>query len=386
MKALRIFFIVLFLLILVIPGFVLLTGWKDKTASFENKAETPMPVFKLSNLDPFPAKYEDYYNTHFPARNSLLFLYNYFQARYLLKSPKPSEVTIGSNGWLYLANYEQQVYTGELRFSKADLQQTVDELNYRKQVCDSLGAEYRVVIVPSKFSIYPEFLPPSLTKYEGDNATDQFVKAMRSQSSVPVLDLRPVLQNFKKEGLLFMKGDNHWNSLGAYCGYKSIIDWLRTTYRIPPPLPQSELRFYDTLVIGNIIGMLGMDKYWHNTFLKAAPLHPLPEERIAAPDYPCPPKFGYPDQWIDQHRMADTSLPSILVIRESFATVFFRDLFSCHFKSSLYIWDNWEHRLNRNIIQGQKPKIVLCIVIESMIDCFKNYPDKPVLQKPASGS
>ncbi|MFI5151313.1 MAG: hypothetical protein ACHQRM_16395 [Bacteroidia bacterium] len=382
MKTLRIIFISLFILILIIPGIVDLIGWKDKTASFENKAELKKPSFQLDNLDPYPAKYEAWFNTHFPARNSILFLYNYFTARYLHKSPKPEQVTIGNDGWLYLANYEQQVYTGQLRFSEAELRQTMDEINYRKKVCDSLGAEYRIVVIPSKFSIYPEYVPSGIEKYQGLNATDQFIRAIASKSSVKYLDLRPVLREEKKSGMLYMKGDNHWNSRGAFVAYKALINWLRKDYPLTAPLQESDMHFYDTLQTGNIISMLGMDKIWHNTFVKAVPLHPLPQHQAVFPDYKCPDGFGYPWEYLDKRVTADTALPSVLVIRDSFTNIFLREQLSSHFSSSLYVWDKWEHRLNRNIIAGEKPRIVLCVVIESMVDCFKNYPDAPPVQTP----
>jgi alginate O-acetyltransferase complex protein AlgJ len=377
MKTLRICFIILFLALLALPAIVQISGWKDKTASFENKAEVKKPILKWRELNPFPAQFEAYYNSRFPARNSLLFLYNYFSARYLQKSPKPGQVTIGKDGWLFLANYEQQVYTGQLRFSEDELKKSMEEIQYRRKESASLGADYRIVIIPSKFTVYPEFVPASLIKYPGPNACDQLISYLHRYSDIPVLDLRPAIIKAKKNGPLYMKGDNHWNSRGAYYGYREVINWLRKDYSIPPPLEPDDLTFYDTLSTGNIIAMLGMDKYWHNTFVKAIPRKPWPQHKASLHPYPIPSDFAYVREYEDHRVTSDSTLPSVLIIRDSFTNAIFRDLLSCHFRSSVYIWDKWEHRLNENIIRTEKPRIVLCLVIESMVDCFNNYPDKP---------
>jgi hypothetical protein len=382
MKKLRFCFLVFFCLGLLVPAALHFSGWIEKTISFENKQAAKLPEFKLSFLDPFPSAYESYFNDHFPARNSMVFQYNYVSARYLGKSPKPEMFSVGKSGWLYMANNEENIYTGNLRFSDSELKKSLREIEFRQKKCQELGAEYRIVIVPSKFSVYPEYLPEGLSKYPGSNAVDQLMTYLRDHSTVRVLDLRPELRACKTYGQLYTKGDNHWNGLGVFCAYRALVKWLAVDYKIPPPLNFNEVSVYDTLIYGgNIIRMLGMGAVWKDLYTKVRPLKPLPQINVAAKGYPCPTAFGYCSEYEVQRKNRDTTLPAVFVVRESFTNPFFRDLLSAHFGRSTYIWDKWEHRLNLDLVRKEKPKIVLCIVIESMIDCFESYPDGPSEEK-----
>jgi len=378
MKKLEHCFIGLFCLCLLVPAVLHFSGWNEKRLSFENKQLAPMPFIRLSSLDPFPSQYDAYFNDHFPGRNSLIFGYTYFSARYFLKSPKPDVVLIGKEGWLYLANNEQNVYTGSLLFSELELKKSVEEIEFRRKKCLELGSEYRIVIIPSKYSIYPEYLPSGIGKCTGPNAVDQLLSELKAHSKVPVLDLRSGLRNCKPFGPLFPKGDNHWNGLGVFCAYRELVSWLAIDYPIPAPLKFNEVSIYDTLMYGgNISRMIGMGDVWREQYRKVTPLRPLPQKSDTLMGYPCPTGFGYCNEYEVERRNTDTTLPTLFVIRDSFTNPLFRDLLSAHFGRTTYIWDKWEHRLNLDLVRKEKPKIVLCMVIESMIDCFENYPEVP---------
>jgi alginate O-acetyltransferase complex protein AlgJ len=366
------------MMLLLAPGVFWISGWKEKTISTENKQPAAKPKLNPALLDPFPAKYEAWYNDHFPARNSLIFGYNYFYARYLQKSPKPELVTIGKSGWLYLANNEMNVYTGKLRFSEDDLKKSLHEIQYRQQQCAEIGVEYRIVIIPSKYTVYPEYLPDDIHKYPGANATDQFVAYMKQDTSLKILDLRPLIIAHKKEGQLYIKGDNHWNGRGAFWGYQEIIRWLLPAYKIQAPLEFSEVAMEDSLQRGgNVKDMIGMSDVWKDVWCKVQPLKPLPPFTHPEMSYPCPAGFPYCFEYETAYQNSDSTLPGLLVIRESFTNALMRDLLAAHFGRTSYIWDKWEHRLNLDIIRKEKPKLVLCMLVESMVDCFVNYPDAP---------
>jgi alginate O-acetyltransferase complex protein AlgJ len=380
MKRLQISFIILFSLSLLVPSILHFSGWKEKTISVENKKMASLPVFRMASLDPFPEQYESYFNDHFPGRNSLIFGYTYFSARYLLKSPKPDVVLIGKEGWLYLTNNEQSVYTGSLSFSEAELKKSANEIEYRRMKCLELGSEYRIVIIPSKYTIYPEYLPPGISKCHTVNAVDQLLTYLKTHSAVHVLDLRPELQACKSYGPLYSKGDNHWNGLGVLCAYRALVKWLAKDYVIPAPLSFRDFSIRDTIMYGgNITRMIGMADIWKDHYSKVSPLRQLPEKNVASRGYPCPKDFAYCSEYEIQRKNTDTTLPGLFVIRDSFTNPLFRDLLASHFGHTTYIWDKWEHKLNFDLVKKEKPKVVLCMVIESMVDCFENYTDGPVV-------
>jgi hypothetical protein len=371
MKQLRILFLSCFGIMLLLPLTAQLIGWKERTVSFENKALAAKPVLSLQNLDPFPVKYEKYYNDYFPARNSLIFGYTYISAILLHKSPVPNLVTIGDGGWVYLNSNELNVFTGKLRFDSSDLRSCLEEIKYRMERCRLKGAEYRLVIIPSKFTVYPEHLPAYIHKYAGKNATDQLIDYLRANSGLKILDLRDTLVADKKKGELWLKGDNHWNELGTYYACESLIRWLAPDYHTSKIRPLQEFRVVDTLVQGgNLIGMMGLNSVWKNTQTLVQPLHPFPAVPVNKRNYPCPTYFGYCWEYELPMQNRDTTLPGMVVIRESFGNELFRNLLASNFGRTTFIWDNWEHKLNDSIVQVEKPKLVLCEVMEGFIDCF----------------
>src|SRR5207302_6354416 len=65
---------------------------------------------------------------------------------------------------------------------------------------------------------------------------DQLVAYMKAHSTVQVLDLRPALIEAKKAGVLFLKTDTHWNSLGAFIGCQQLADALSHDFPAIKPL------------------------------------------------------------------------------------------------------------------------------------------------------
>src|SRR4029077_10039045 len=56
--------------------------------------------------------------------------------------------------------------------------------------------------------------------------TDQLIAHLAAHSTVPVLDLRPALQQAKPSERLYHRTDTHWNDRGAYVAYAAILSSL----------------------------------------------------------------------------------------------------------------------------------------------------------------
>jgi alginate O-acetyltransferase complex protein AlgJ len=378
----QLIFLVLFSVLLATPLVLRVFGIKESFLSFENKKQSSQPSFDLSNLDPFPGQYETWYTDHFPLRNTLLFGYNYCNARFLGKSPKPEMLTIGKKGWLYMTNDEMNIYQGKEKFDSTDLKKSLKEIEYRRKECAAIGADYYVVIIPDKQTVYPEYLPDGLKKASGPNATDQLIGYLRQHSSLKLLDLRPALIAGKKYGPLYLKGDNHWNELGAFVGYREIVNWLRKDISIAEPLGMEEVEIHDTVTRGgNMIGMLGMEWFWKETRKKVNPLHPFRAMERKKMNYAIPSKFAYTDLYEGAFQNTDNNLPGLFVVHESFTTVEMKRFLASSFGRSTFIFDKWEHRLNKDILLQEKPKVVICMLLESFVHCFERNPDNPELNK-----
>jgi hypothetical protein len=83
---------------------------------------------------------------------------------------------------------------------------------------------------PNKATIYPDKLPDVIQKLNAQSQLDGFTAYMQQHGPPVLVDLRPALQNGRKEQELYYKTDTHWNSYGAFIAYTEIMKELSKTY------------------------------------------------------------------------------------------------------------------------------------------------------------
>ena len=63
----------------------------------------------------------------------------------------------------------------------------VDEFKYRKKVLDSMGIEMAIVINPTKYSIYPEYLPKFLVNNYAITGTKKLLNAIQTKTDINII-------------------------------------------------------------------------------------------------------------------------------------------------------------------------------------------------------
>jgi hypothetical protein len=97
-------------------------------------------------------------------------------------------------------------------------------------------------------------------------------------------------------------------------------------------------------------------------------------------NYPCIEGFAYPGEYEMDWQVPDSTLPKAVVIRDSFFGALL-PLFSENFRRSVYIFDSWQYRFNLDIIEAEKPDVVVLEIFEPHISNMLNnlsYLDKSV--------
>jgi len=254
----------------------------------ENRIPAKLPVFnqRLDGLRDFFAGLESYYNDHFGFRKRLIRWSNHWKRELFKESTLPNVVT-GRDGWLYY--FEDGMVENRLglaRFEAKELRDWQLLLETRRDWLAKRGIRYLFVVPPDKESIYPEFLPNWMMKASSTTKLDQFFAYMKTNSTVEVLDLRPLLLAAKKTGQLYKMTDSHWNQAGAFLAHQEL---MRTLSRQLPGLePLSLASFKQTSIQrngGDLAGMLGLE----HTMLERAdpvftPVPPLqPLQRVQSP-------------------------------------------------------------------------------------------------------
>ncbi len=346
-------------------------GLIQEIESSENRSLAAKPTFDLLKPDPFPRAYEDWFNDHINLKNRLVLLNNSINYFIFHRSSVPQKLNLGSNGWMYFNNLMLPSFRQSNLFNQKELQQIKDELLYRNQYLSEHNAVHYLAIVPAKASVYPEFLTGNQREHINDSSrTDQLIAFLNGDKNIRIIDLRAALKKKKDIGQLFHKSDHHWNSLGAMVAAQEVLNKVRIDFpQIPEFVKLDNFRIEPYIGKGGDLAKLA----GINTVVpeKNNRLHPdknmLPE-LIADKNkrYQVPKGFAYGWGYEIRRTTQQQELPNAMIIRDSYGDYIIPFL-SYGFNNSLYLWDQWEYTLNKNIFEAEKPQVFITMVTEAQL-------------------
>ena len=368
------FIFLFFLFIPVIDSLLNLSKPMVIKESKENRALVEKPEVDINHLDNFPSKYELYYNDHFMLRDMLIDIYSKNKANYFNVSPVPDKAIIGKENWLFTMENELRTYDGTFRFSDSVLIQFKNEFLHRKGFLKQRNCSMYIYIIPSKLLVYPEYIGNKVRRSDKPTQGEQLTQYLKANTDISITYLLPCLLKMKNKNnpLLFLKTDTHWSDYGAYISYKEIINDLARSFPDLKPLNEAALASDDTITCGgNIAAMMQMEKYFkeHKHRLKLLKPHSF---EIEKQNYPAPAGFPYPWDYEKQKNCDNKKLPKALIIHDSFTQIMMPFL-SENFSHSTYLFDSWKYTSNENIIEIEKPDVVIYIIHEPLLkQVFEN--------------
>ena len=215
--------LVIFLCFLIMPSVVYKLFYNEtESSNFENRKLADKPNFDIRNLDAYTKLYESYFNDYVPFRSLFLQLKNLIDINIFntVISDNPI-ISIGKDKWLFYTvhyNYLTDYFnSAELEIAKNYL------INYRN-ILKKNGIDFIFMVCPTKESIYTEFY----TKLKTINKTsaDKLVEYLEHNTDLKTVYPKNALLENKNKYQLYYKYDTHWNSLGAYIGYRELTKKL----------------------------------------------------------------------------------------------------------------------------------------------------------------
>lgn len=199
---------------------------------------------------------------------------------------------------------------------------------------------------------------------------DQFFAYMRTNSTVPVLDVRDVVSAAKTIGPVYLKTDTHWNLLGGFVSYQELV---RTLARQVPalklePLPITEFTLTNRLQPGgDLTRILGTSMVESNAYF-FTPDPELPKFTTKSPTIE-----HYKDPGFINNPQAKGRL---ILFHDSFAGSW-TPFLGYHFNQ---ITTRWQYDLDPAAVERDKPDIV----VTEMLERFFNIEDpKKMMAKEA---
>jgi alginate O-acetyltransferase complex protein AlgJ len=209
----------------------------------ENRRLATPPSIPLdaSALDAFPAKFKGYFNDHFGFRQTLVRWHANLKVNWLGVSSSPL-VILGKDGWLFYADeFSPEGRRSVSLFTPRELEHWRLSLEARRDWLAQRGIRYLFTIAPHKQTIYPEYLPDTLTQAAKESRLKQLTAYLKEHSNLEFLDLRPALYEAKARHILFPKTDSHWNFYAGFVAYQAIIRELAKSFPGLRPVAESDL-------------------------------------------------------------------------------------------------------------------------------------------------
>jgi hypothetical protein len=227
------------------------------------------------------------------------------------------------------------------------------------------GVAYVFVVTPDKQSIYPEELPSWVKKVRPETTLDQFFAYMRTNSTVPVLDVRDVVCDAKRIDPTYLKTDTHWNLLGGFVTYQELLQTIAS--QMPAlklkPLPMTEFILTNQLQPGgDLARMLGTSMIESNAYF-FTPKPELPKFTTQMPSVE-----HYKDPGFLNNPQAQGRL---ILFHDSFAGSWIPFL-GYHFNQ---ITTRWQYDLDPVCVDQGKPDIV----VTEMLERFFNIEDPKIM-------
>ncbi len=357
--------IALFMFVLVAwPALTLLRD-AGAISKAENRYLAKMPTYGADGVGPseYLRGVEGYLDDRLAFRDALISIHARIKVGWLGASPSP-KLIVGKDGWFFL-NDEAAVaqYRGIAGFDARELETWKRVLEHRRDWLAARGVAFVLVMVPDKHEIYREYMPDAIPRVGGQRQHSQLVQYLAKHSTLQVVDLMPPLLEAKRAQRVYHKTDTHWNDVGAYLGYRKILDAVAVA------LPQyaevlRPVRVKPNRYLGRGIGltsMVGLSDVYREEILELKKV--APQSQILMEN-----KRGYARLEREQkplaHGVPGAALPRAVVFRDSFSNALIPYL-SENFRRVLYVWTR---DVEARYVEREQPDIVIQQIAGRILD------------------
>ncbi len=345
-----------FVLLLLLP-YLKSNFWRQSAhENHENRLLASMPAVDPANLSAYPQAFTAYFNDNFGYRSELIEFGRAIRLGLFKESYMPEKVALGREGWLFLSGeYDNIVddYARRNLYDSAELKQIVNQTLVKKEYVEAKGAKFYKVFYPNAHSIYAELLPYQILIQKIDTLTraDQVNEYLHKRNTgFQVIDVRDEVLAAKKEVQVYFKYDTHWNSYGAFIGYRKLFSEMAKDLPALKPSTITDYNISWKLEAGgdllNMMGIRNQEDYKelkpHFTLVSPTPGVPLTEA-----------EGPYPNSIVHENPNDTTGLAAV-IFHDSF-TIAMRQFISPHFKKVVYCWGSF----NQQVIENEKPDVVI---------------------------
>ncbi|GEM_PF-442731 len=357
----NLFLVLMFLCACYLPLVKTMVSPTAAISETEKRKLAAPPVFKMNRegINAFPGQFEAYFKDHFGFRELFIFLNSYVSVKWLGVSPM-SAVILGKEDWFYWnKNRLAEDFRGANPMTPIEMEHWKAVIEDRQEWLAAQGIQHVLGITPEKQTIYPEYLPDHLQAHRGITRLTQLEKYLKEHSTVQLIDWKTPLLTEKKKQQIYYRTDTHWNFRGGFIAYQTLMD--RLTGFFPDIVARPRSFFQERMIVdhdgGDLVFLMGLQ----HIFLEDQPIY--------KPQSLCSGRWKYNIELADRGSYAmgcKTQKRVAVVFRDSYFN-FILPFLSEHFGKIIYIWDQYNHAMARQLIRDIQPDLVIEEILERFL-------------------
>ncbi len=196
----------------------------------------------------FQKKYEAYENYSFGFRPFLIKLKNSLDF-ILYRDIDNTDLMAGKNDVLYSRGSADRTMWGKYYNGREINNNTLAKIKFLKEKVESGGGHLIALMVPSKESVMPEYLPSSYDHAKHENSDYEDFIAGYEREGISYIDLCSYFRKLYPQSKypLFTKTGFHWSTYGASVAQDTILKYCQSLLTLPIPYYERKgVEFSDT--------------------------------------------------------------------------------------------------------------------------------------------
>lgn len=259
-------------------------------------------------------------------------------------------VLVGEDGWLiFTAERSMDNYQNRVEFSDEKIASIHRKLVALQSRLAKRGIVLLVVIVPDKPTLYPEIVPPEITRFNGESRLNRLLSYAEQRGSDVFVDLRSLRSDASLPYNVYSKTDSHWNDYGIFLAYQAILQKLKKSLPQLDPYPIDQFEIIEekpeALDLAHNIGAVNLLE----SYIKLTPKFENPVSFRA---------LDVNNRRIHMAWTKDDSLPRLLMYHDSFGSPLsvwlalnFRETISVPHYSGGTIWSlDWIEQTDPDVV------------------------------------
>lgn len=282
---------------------------------------------------------------------------------FVIKDNFFNEVYTRDHYWLsHINNLSLDDYQNVTPLTTEELQKIQINLDNLQAELTKMGIKFYVIMPPNKNTIYPEYLTPEIPVIGNQSRLSQLLEYQLDHGSVKIIDIRERLNRVKQAERVYYETDTHWNPRGAFEGYRALIETIQKDFPSVKPLDLEDCQITKAQKWqGDLSRMSG----WLNAYSTYDAIIP-----------PSNPKSTVRKEKIDDVQYTyfeneSPELPKAIIFRDSFFTVM-QPFMAQNFSELI---DIWTYKVDFDLIEQEKPDIVIFLMTERIIQRLLWFPN-----------